>query len=301
MRDGLATIVPSRAPFCFRRTLDYLQRRPGELVDQVHGDRYRRMHLIAGVPALVEARATGDDRRPALDVRLLSGPLDALPAAAAVLRASFGLDDDLDAFSAAVAGDPVLARLVASLAGLRLVRTGTAFEALVWAVIGQQISLSVAYRLKAALVRAFGVSLTLDGQTSWAFPTAEALSCATAPQLAALGLGARKAETILLAARQVTDGSLDLDALRRLPRETALARLQALRGVGPWTAAYTLLRGVGALDVCPAGDLGLRREVGRLFGDGATASAATVSALAERWGAWRGYVAFYLWNARARG
>ncbi|MGI8549424.1 MAG: DNA-3-methyladenine glycosylase family protein, partial [Dehalococcoidia bacterium] len=183
--------------------------------------------------------------------------------------------------------------------GLRLVRTQSAFEALVWAIIGQQITLTFAFRLKSALVRTYGQSLNLDGTEYWAFPSPEPLAEADQAALAASGLGRRKAATITNVAQLVASGALDLEGLRLLPREEAIARLVELPGIGPWTAAYTLLRGLGDAGVCPVSDLGLRAAVGRLYGAGSTATVAEVAALSERWGEWRGYAAFYLWNALA--
>src|SRR5581483_3793282 len=180
-------------------------------------------------------------------------------------------------------------------AGLRLISTPTPFEAFVWAVLGQQISLHVAFRLKAALVQRCGERAEFDGVPYWAFPTAVALAEANPENLAALGLGRRKAATIVRTAGLVAEGSLDLDALAALPPAEAERELVALHGVGPWTAHYTLLRGLRMADACPVSDGGLMVACGSLYGLGRKATAAEVEAFAERWRPFRGYAAFYLW------
>ena len=81
------------------------------------------------------------------------------------------------------------------------------------------------------------------------------------------------------------DGSGDLEA--------SLARLEALPGIGPWTAQLIAMRALGEPDALPAGDLGLRRSLGRAD---ARASATEVETLAESWRPWRAYGAMLLWG-----
>lgn len=289
--------VASRAPFSFDLALAYLHRRAGELVDRAEQGRYRRLLLIDERPLLVQAQNAGTTSAPALAVSLLNGDRAYLPVVADRVRLSFGLDDDLVAFRTAVAGDPTLCAIIDRNYGLRLVRTQSPFEALVWAIIGQQITLTFAFRLKSMLVMSYGESLQHDADTYWAFPTPERLAEVAPETLAASGLGRRKAATIANVAQRVADGRLDLAELRAWPREQAAATLTALHGIGPWTAAYTLLRGLGDAGVCPTSDVGLRAAVGRYYDGGGLASMTRMQALSERWGEWRGYAAFYLWNA----
>lgn len=291
--DSLQFLEPRNGPYSFELALRYYQRRAGELVDQVEDGAYRRLLTVDGELVLVEARASGGR----LSARLRAGRAERLPAAAAALRRNLGLDDDLNAFARAVAGDEVLTALIERRRGLRLVRTQTPFEALIWAVIGQQINLTFAFRLKADVVRRHGETLSVDERTYWAFPRPDRLADAEEAVLAASGLGKRKAATILTVARLVADGTLVLEDLPQLGRLEAMRRLEALPGVGPWTAAYTLLRGLGDFGACPASDLGLRAAVGRLYDDGRTAPPRRVEQLARAWGDWRGYAAFYLWNS----
>jgi DNA-3-methyladenine glycosylase II len=143
------------------------------------------------------------------------------------------------------------------------------------------------------------MSIDHGGRTYWAFPRPEDIAPADTAKLGATGLGRRKAATIVGVAGQVISGELDLQGLRAIPRAEAEARLTALPGVGPWTAHYTMLRGLGDFGAFPASDLGLRVAVGKLFEGGGTATPQTMKLLAEQWGEWRGYAAFYLWNALA--
>jgi DNA-3-methyladenine glycosylase II len=295
-RDRFA--IEIKPPFDFRLSLGYFRRRAGELVDAVENERYRRLLLIDGEQLLIEVSTYPDDQS-RLGIEVLCGDAKLLPEAATSIRRALGLDDRLEEFRTDLAHDPGVQDLVSRLRGLRLVRTQTPFEALVWAVIGQQISLTMAFRVKAALVRTLGTSIVFDNCTYWAFPEPERLATADETQLASMGLGRRKAATLTALARAVATGALRFDSLTEMPRSEAEATLTAYSGVGPWTAHYTLLRGLGDAGAFPASDLGLRAAAGRLFGDGGLAPPALMRNLAERWGEWRGYVAFYLWNELA--
>ncbi len=294
------TLLYPRAPYRFDYALNYFSRRVGEFVDRVHDGGYRRLFVLPYGAVLAEIRPGHQDALQ-LTVTPASGTWsgeaadDATRFVAATLSRTLGLDDDLTPFRAVVATDPVLSAIVDRFAGLRLVSTPTAFEAFVWAVLGQQISLHVAFRLKSALVQHRGIRAGIDGETYWAFPTPAALAEANPDELAALGLGRRKAATIVSTAAAIAAGSIDLQGLGGMPLDDAEAALTALHGVGPWTAHYMLLRGLRRSDACPVSDIGLRSACGRLFDLGRHASAEEVAAYAERWRPFRGYAAFYLW------
>jgi DNA-3-methyladenine glycosylase II len=296
--EQIALTLQARQPYDFGLALRYFNRRAGELCDRAADGVYRRLFATAAGLALAElSEADGGALR--LLVRAPDGEATDLAAAATTieqtLRRTLGLDDPLEPLEAAVADDPALAALVRAQAGLRLVSTPEPFEAFVWAVAGQQISLHVAFRLKAALVRAYGRQALLNGEPYWTFPATETLAAVEPEQIAALGFGRRKAATIVATARAMHGGALDFAELERLPLDEAVAALVALHGVGPWTAHYTLLRGLRAADAFPASDMGLRVAVARLYGMPLKASVAEVEAAGERWRPCRGIAAFHLW------
>jgi hypothetical protein len=91
-------------------------------------------------------------------------------------------------------------------------------------------------------------------------------------------------------------GALMEEETERLPTEEALRRLDDLPGIGPWTAGLVLLRGLGRMDVFPAGDVGVQRGLRRLLGAGAS-----LAPLVERLGDRRGYLHFYSLGAQLLG
>ena len=95
-----------------------------------------------------------------------------------------------------------------------------------------------------------------------------------------------RARTIVALAQAVADG---LDLSPRADVEHTLARLVDIPGIGPWTAQYIALRGLGWPDAFLPTDLGVRRALG-------DASEKRVLSLAEKWRPWRGYAVVHLWT-----
>jgi len=299
LRSGPVLHLAPEQPYAFDLALRYFTRRAGEICDRAVAGCYRRLFALPAGLVLAEI-APADANTLRLAVRAPEGaPACDLDAAAAqlehVLRRTLGLDDHSQALAHALEHDPQLAALVRAQAGLRLISTPDPFEAFVWAVLGQQISLQVAFRLKAALVRRFGIEAHDEGEAYWAFPATATLAEAEPAEIAALGIGTRKATTIVQTARMIVTGALNLAALATLPLEDAVAALTALHGVGPWTAHYTLLRGLRIADAFPASDMGLRVALARLRGWPEKAPVTAVEEAGERWRPYRGLAAFHLW------
>jgi len=199
-------------------------------------------------------------------------------------------DLDLRPFYRLAAKHPKISGVARPLYGLKPTRPDSLFEMAVIAVTEQQISMTAAYRIRRRLTERFGECI--DGL--WAFPRAESLARASQRDLSACGLSRGKSTYIRDLARRVADGSLDLDALLRLPDDEARAFLVSLRGFGPWSADYILVRGLGRPDSVPADDLGVRTVVGRDLGSGGRMTPLEVRRALEPLAPFRGIATFYL-------
>ncbi len=89
----------------------------------------------------------------------------------------------------------------------------------------------------------------------------ENLTALEPESLRKIGFSHQKAHAIIELALRVVENQLDLESLAAVDNETALERLQALRGVGRWTAEYVLLRGLGRLEIFPGDDVGARNNL----------------------------------------
>ncbi|MGH7333148.1 MAG: DNA-3-methyladenine glycosylase family protein [Candidatus Rokuibacteriota bacterium] len=213
---------------------------------------------------------------------------------AAEVRRIFGLDFDLSEFYRMAKSDPTLAALIEPLYGLRPTVTPCPLEMLVGAISAQQVNLAFAFALRARLVRRYGEAVCLDGETVHAFPSAAALAGSRISTLRAMQFSTRKAEYIRELARAVVSGALDLGGMLDAPSARVIELITAQRGLGRWTADWFLARGLGRGDVCPAGDLAVRKAFARSHPRGRSLSERAIRRRASAWGPHQTVAVHYL-------
>lgn|GEM_PF-175719 len=216
----------------------------------------------------------------------------------ALVREWLDADVELTPFYEMGRTDEILHEVVERGRGLRIVGIPDLFEALVWAIMGQQINLTFAYKLKRSFVEAFGRSLEHEGRRHWLFPTPERIAAVEPGELTAMQLSASKTQCILTTARLIAAGELDKAALAAAKPEEAVAALTAVRGIGPWTAHYVSMHCLRHRDAYPAEDAGLHNALRTRLGLPGKPPLAVVREWGERWRPWRAYAVFYLWNVR---
>jgi DNA-3-methyladenine glycosylase II len=177
------------------------------------------------------------------------------------------------------AADPVLAQVIDDHPGfdpdawIQRLPAMDLFGALVFQVIGQQISVIAATAIFARLTKRFG------GQV----PKADELAAVDEGTLRGLGLSRRKAATVLDLARRFADGRLSEADLQKLPDEEVIRRLTEIKGIGPWTVQGALLIALRRPNLVRAGDLALRRSIQAHYGLDHLPDATEVADLARRW------------------
>jgi DNA-3-methyladenine glycosylase II len=206
----------------------------------------------------------------------------------------FGLGADLSGFYRMAKGDPGLRGFVEPLYGLRPSLAPTPLEMLVGSICAQQVNLAFAFATRARLVRRYGTPVRLPGRVLYAFPAAPALARARVSTLRRMQFSGRKAEYIVGVARAVVDGRIDLAGLAACDNDEVIARLTALRGLGRWSAEWFLARCLGRGDVCPAGDLAVRKAFAAAYNRGRPLSDAAIRRRARRWGVYQNLAVHYL-------
>jgi DNA-3-methyladenine glycosylase II len=211
----------------------------------------------------------------------------------------WGLDDDAEGLHASMASDRHMASLLERFGELRIVRAPDLYEALLVAVIGQQVSVRAAQSIRRRLMQNLGTRVTVDNASGqedhYLYPTAKQLIKAGELGLREQGLSRQKAKYLLEIAHRAAISELDRDAFATLSDEDAIRCLCEIKGVGRWTAEIALMRGLGRNDVFAAGDLGLQVAVQELRRMRKRPSEKASRKIAERWKGWRSYAAFYLW------
>jgi DNA-3-methyladenine glycosylase II len=218
------------------------------------------------------------------------------------IKLIFSLDFDLAIFYKDVENNHVMKQITTQLYGYKFPTTLTVFESLVDAIVEQQISIKVARTIEERLAVKFGEKMEIENDSFFAFPTPRNLAEASISDIQGVGMSKRKAEYIFNASKMIVDGKLNLELIKKeADAERVIAELDALKGVGVWTAELTMLRGIPRWDVLPADDFGIRRVISTYCCGGRPIEAAEVRQIAKSWGKWKGLAAFYLIIAEAKG
>lgn len=284
--DRLTFALGFRPPYAWDAMLAFLSARAIAGVERRDGSSWRRMVVIRhrGERHVGTLCVSLAPRRNALAVAVSPSLVRVLPQVLARVRHAFDLGCDPDEVGRA------LGPLARPLPGLRIPGAFDGFEIGVRAVLGQQVSVPAMTTLMSRFAAAFGTPLAQPlPDLALAFPEAADVAVRSESAIAAIGVPKARARTVLALARAVADG---LDLSPAVDAASTIDRLQALPGIGPWTAQYVALRALGWPDAFPHSDLGVRRALG-------LERPADVMAFAERWRPWRGYAVMHLWHGLA--
>ncbi len=274
--------------------LGYLGRDPKSASEGVAGQRFRIALTVEGAP--VGLTVLLGDHAASAEISAGTASRAALPPGTAfavhgVLLRLLGVHLDPRLFEEQVASDPALHLLVDGRRGLAISQTRDLFDALLWVVAGQQVSLPVAFALRRRLTRQVGVRLD---DRLFAPPTPEAVAVMETGDLRRLGFSVRKAEYIQGIARAAVGGELDLRLTDRSAVEVATT-LTRVRGLGPWSVAYLLMRAFSFADCVPVGDAALVRKLRRFYQLDHRPDVAETLSLMAPFAPYRSLATFYLW------
>ncbi|KJC64357.1 DNA-3-methyladenine glycosylase 2 family protein [Agreia bicolorata] len=292
--------LPYREPLDIDGLFGWFAPRAVPGMEAVGPRRYARTVRLPHGAAYVDLSAperTGG--RPRIDAVARFENLADLPALLSRVRRLLDLDADPLAVDAVLTGDERLSSEVAQVPGIRVPGTLDAGEMLIRALLGQQVTVSSARTQLTRLVDALGeeVPLSIVGEDAAdtrrrLFPTPTAIA-ERAHEI--LRGPAARTDTVRRVAEALADGSLTIDLSDT--RDDVTARLTAIRGIGPWTADYVVMRALGHPDVFVRRDVAIRSGARTLgFADGDKALAAEAAAFAP----WRSYLSMHLWRAAAR-
>jgi DNA-3-methyladenine glycosylase II len=237
------------------------------VAEEVSPERLRKGMLAGGVPTVLEivpdhaAAPTSASCAVHADGKLSRAAQEQVREAALSI---LGLRIDPEPFCAFAAKDRLLGPLTRAQPGLRIVQSATVFEALTWAIIGQQINLSFAISLRRTFILQAGRQ---HSSGLWCYPTAADVARLEADDLTSRKFSRAKAETLLRLAHLVAGGTLPLDVSPANSIEQISAALLAVKGIGPWTVNYGLLRGYGYADCSLHGDVAIRAALQALLGE----------------------------------
>lgn len=280
--EGYRADVPLRV---FGRDAD-------SLLERVRGRTILKPLRIDDQTAVLRMEMGDDTVRCIVDARRAIGG-DGMRRAHAVAVRMLGLASDPSPFERQVMRRPPLARLIEGRRGMRIPLTADPFECLVWVIVGQQVNLPFAYALRNAVAELCGKDA---GDGMRAHPSPESVAALDYADLTRRRFSGRKAEYVIDTARAIASGALDLGGAGEMA--TVLdRRLLDVRGLGPWSVQYLLMRGHGFADCVPVGDAGLTAALQRFHGLDARPGPAETLRWMEPFAPFRSLATYHLWTS----
>jgi DNA-3-methyladenine glycosylase II len=258
-----STDVAFTPPLDLAASLAPLGRAGDDLIDRFDGTRALRTLRLAQTddPVAYAAEVTYGSDRPNMTIHVSFDHANLLPGLASAVART--LLTDRGALAELAATDEPVARLAKRYPGVVPVLYRDPLTALIRSISAQQVNLRWAATVRARLAQRYGTRHSLGGWEVWTLH-AEPLADARLEDLRALQLTTAKSLAVIEVARAAQAGELRLDLLDAMGDEGLIAHLTGLRGIGCWSAEWFLARTLGRPRVV-AGDLGVRKAIGRLY------------------------------------
>lgn len=274
----MRVILPYTPPYDWAAMSQFLAARATPRVERVDAAGYSRSISVKGYTGSIAVAPMAGADALTVDVSIPDRAL--IPAIVERVARMFDVDHDPAALVQAFGRDRLLKRACATHAGIRLPGAWDPFELAVRAILGQQVSVKAATTMAGRLAAKWGEAVITDHGLDRLFPWPAALTDA---KLEKVGLIASRAKAIRTLAQRVTAGKLSFDS------PSVVDDLQAIGGIGPWTAQYIAMRALTDADAFPAGDLVLRRKAGNC-------TARVLEQRSRRWRPYRAYAVMLLWQ-----
>jgi DNA-3-methyladenine glycosylase II len=215
----------------------------------------------------------------------------------AYVRDWFDLDRDISAFYQLLGQQTETKKFAEKYAGLRLMGIVDLFEALCWCVIGQQINLTFAHKIKTRLVNRYGDVIEHKGQALYCFPTPQQLANIERDELVAMQFSKQKINYIINISQAFCEDVLNKKHMLNLDKKAQMEKLLAIKGIGPWTANYVSMKSLRDMTCIAYGDTGLSSALHTHFNTEKKPDKITIDKIFKSFAGWESYLNFYLWRS----
>lgn len=296
MAKNNVILIPVPEFFSFTECLWFLNRNYDDCLHQVTGNEVRKALLIQEQVVLISVKQQGAF----LSIELLQGPCTpAIKKEVTQYVADwFDIERDMTPFYALLQKDKKLAYMAEAYKGLRLLAIDDLFEVICWAITGQQINLSFAYKCKRRLVEQYGSCIEYENQVYHLFPSYEVLATASKALLKQMQFSEQKANYIIGIANDFKNGILSKALVQQLPLlEERRKLLISRKGIGIWTANYALMKSLKEHSCIPHGDVGLLKALVDHGVIQERTETDKIERFFKKYKGWESYVVFYLWRS----
>lgn len=294
--NGSFIEILSPEEFSFTECLVFLRRSDQEILH--HIQEQKLMKLVKVNDELVLLKISSKNNRVIIEFPFGEPSRKSKEKAVQYISEWFDLEKDLSAFYQMSSQDSILQSLAVKHYGLRMIGIPDLFEAVTWAIMGQQINLKFAYTLKKRFVEHFGEKLDYEGRSYWLYPSPEMIANIEVEDLKKLQFTSRKAEYVIGTAKVMASGELSKGHLMDMPNpDKQHQSLVSIKGIGAWTADYVLMKCLLEPTAFPIADVGLHNAIKNQLGLDVKPKIDEIKELARKWSGWEAYAAFYLWRS----
>jgi DNA-3-methyladenine glycosylase II len=284
------------APFDFSKSLEFLSDfTPMQNEQAVRLGTFTKAVQVKGKTVAFEVADKGTIESPKLEFTAYSeaeftGEVKELVAD----RISFflSLQDNLKEFYEIAQKDECIQPAIKKFYGHKQVKFLTPFEIACWAILTQRIHMAVARKMKENVVKKLGGQINVKSVEYHSFPEPYNLVAASA-ELPELVPNMRKADYLSAVAEAFS--KVDEQWLRAAPYDEVHDWLTDIKGIGDWSANFVMIRGLGRMEELSNIEPQLALDVARIYaGKDDQMNNEEVCQIAEKYGKWKGYWAYYL-------
>lgn len=293
--DGyLKLLLPEE--FSFNECLVFLGRSDLELLHHIQDKHLMKLVRINDEEVLL--KISSEDNSLIVEFCVGEAAYASKEQAAKYISEWFDLERNLSDFYELANQDNILRPLAIKYYGLRMIGIPDLFEAITWAIMGQQINLKFAYILKKRFIEHFGEKVDYEDTSYWLYPTPEKIANLHTDDLKKLQFTSRKAEYVIGAAKEMASGRLSKHMLLNIrdPKKQH-ETLLSLKGVGAWTADYVKMKCLLDTTAFPVADIGLHNALKEQLNLAIKPKQDEIIELAKNWSCWEAYATFYLWRS----
>lgn len=284
------SVVP---PFRLDMTVWALKRREKNLVDLWDGQNYSRLFAFEEGLAKVQVKQEAETQ-----IQVTVTSLHPIPhikkKVTDYLVKMLSLKLDLKPFYEQAKSDACLYPLVEQFKGTKPPRFHSLFEAMVNAVVFQQLSLEAGMSILNRFAQRFGATLFENGHTLYAFPIPSLVMSTTEEALRSIGLSTQKSRALLEVASLLSQDTDDWFHLEEKSNEEIAKILSSCRCIRRWSIDYILLRGFGRLEILPMNDVAIQNGLQSLYRLSERPASQAIQQLKERFYPYGGLLYFHL-------
>ena len=289
-------VIKPEKPFDFGLMMDYLSRSTKECMHRIEDNKVMKLVELDGIRTIVSVEEIPKDRL-LVQIKWSDSKQLNIGAVKSYVEEWFDTNTNIQKFYSTLGDDQILRPLIRQYQGLRIVGIVELFEAICWAIIGQQINLSFAYQVKRNFVRQCGEFVDWNNHRYYLFPRASTVKMISEQDWKKMKFSRQKARYISSIAEKMASGELSKENLLGKSVSEVKLELMSLIGIGEWSAEYILMRCFHLASAYPKTDAGLHQALRKILLLDRKPNLEELTKFGELWEPWQAYATFYLWRS----